>query len=111
MTTAQTDFDNETKPRSIRTQPWSEFPKQSYSIHKDKFCHQNPLVVKFLTLGSRSALIIKEIVSQKNKAWNVQDDMKLWFELNDKSSLYARVLSTDYIKVHYDHGLYEWKNQ
>ena len=34
-TTTSSDTENESKPRSIRVQPWSEFPKQSYEIHKD----------------------------------------------------------------------------
>lgn len=36
---------------------------------------------------------------------NVEDDVKLWFDLPSQRSLYTRVKSSNYIKVHYDHGI------
>lgn len=39
---------------------------------------------------------------------NVEDDVKLWFNLTNTLSLYARVKSTNYLKVHLDHGLFDW---
>lgn len=79
MTTTESDYKNGSLPRSVGVEPWSEFPKQSYLIHTEKFCHENPLVVKFQTAGKSSALILREILSKKDKNWNVEDDLKLWF--------------------------------
>lgn len=36
--------------------------------------------------------------------------MKLWFDLPNNHSLYTKVKSTNYIKVHYDHGICECKH-
>lgn len=47
------------KPNSIKVEPWTDFPKQSYSIHGDDFCHSKPFVAKFTAKGSRSTLNIK----------------------------------------------------
>ena len=47
------------KPTSIKVEPWADFPKQSYSIHGDDFCHSKPFVAKFAAKGSRSTLNIK----------------------------------------------------
>jgi hypothetical protein len=47
------------KPNSIKVEPWTDFPRQSYSIHGDDFCHSKPFVAKFTAKGSRSTLNIK----------------------------------------------------
>lgn len=48
-----------TKPDSIKVEPWTDFPKQGYSIHNNDFCHTKPLVAKFTAKGSKSTLNIK----------------------------------------------------
>lgn len=47
------------KPISIKVEPWTDFPKQAYSIHSDDFVHTKPFVAKFAAKGSRSTLNIK----------------------------------------------------
>lgn len=47
------------KPVSIKVEPWTDFPKQSYSIQSDDFVHTKPFVAKFTAKGSRSTLNIK----------------------------------------------------
>lgn len=67
--------------------------------------------MKFAAKGTRSTLNIKETVStSKDGSWNIDDDVKLWFDLNNNQALYARVKSTNYIKLHYDHGLTVWQD-
>ena len=69
------------------------------------------MVVKFTAKGTRSTLNIKETVStNKDGVWNIEDDVKLWFDLTNNHALYARVKSNNYIKLHYDHGLTLWKD-
>lgn len=99
------------KPASIKVEPWTDFPRQSYTIHTDDFCHTKPLVAKFNAKGSKSTLNIKETVSQKDGKYTVEDDVKLWFDLPSNHSLYTRVKSSSYIKVHYDHGLVPWQGK
>jgi len=50
-------------------------------------------------------LKIKESVSQKKGLTQLNDEVKLWFDLPNHGTLYSKFKSTDYIKVHYDHGL------
>ncbi len=49
---------------------------------------------------------VKETVSSKDGKWKVEDDVKLWFDLPYSQSLYTRIKSSDYIKIHFDHGLH-----
>jgi len=95
------------KPISIKIEPWTDFPRQSYSIQGDDFCHTKPLTVKLNAKGSRSTVNIKETFSHKEGKWNIEDDVKLWFDLQNNHSLYTRIKSSNYIKVHYDHGITE----
>lgn len=50
-------------------------------------------------------LKIKEAVSQKKDSWSVADEVKLWFDLPNNRSIYTKIKSSDYIKIHYDHGI------
>ena len=59
MTTPATPAPTSVKPTSIKVEPWSDFPRQSYSIHGDDFVHSKPFVAKFTAKGSRSTLNIK----------------------------------------------------
>ncbi len=65
------------------------------------------MVLKFNAKGARSTLNIKETVSSKEGKYNVEDDVKLWFDLPNHHAIYTRVKSSNYLKVHYDHGLFE----
>ena len=99
------------KPESIKIDPWVGFPRQSYSIIDDDFCHEKNFVAKFAAKTAKSTINIKETVNSKKGAWSVADEVKFWFDLPNKHSLYAKVKSTDYIKLHYDHGICEHKGK
>lgn len=70
MSTTKSDSITDCEPRSVKVEPWSEFPKQSYSLHHDEFCHEKNLVAKFQTLGKRSALCLKEILDNSHGKWH-----------------------------------------
>lgn len=99
------------KPISIKVEPWTDFPRLPYTIHNDDFCHSKPFVAKFTAKGSRSTLNVKETVSKKEGNFKTEDDVKLWFDLPDSRSFYARVKSSDYIKLHYDNGMTQWNGK
>jgi hypothetical protein len=94
-----------TEPQSIKTEPYCDFPRQSYSFVTDDFCHEKNFVAKFTAKTARSVLKIKEAVSQKKDSWSVADEVKLWFDLPNNRSIYTKIKSSDYIKIHYDHGI------
>ena len=50
-------------------------------------------------------------MSSKDGKFSVEDDVKLWFDLPSNHSLYTRVKSSSYIKIHYDHGLCEFRGK
>jgi hypothetical protein len=110
-TASQSSSTGGAKPQSIKVEPWTDFPRQSYTIHGDDFCHTKPFVAKFNAKGSKSTINIKETVSSKDGKWNVEDDVKLWFDLPNNHSLYTRVKSSNYIKIHYDHGVCDCNGQ
>ena len=108
MSSKQTNSNSgATKPTSIKIEPWTDFPKQSYTIHTDEFCHEKPFVAKFASKASRSVLNLKETVSNKDNNWKVEDDLKFWFTLPHNHTFYARFKSSDYLKLHIDHGLFD----
>lgn len=93
------------EPQSIKNEPFTDFPRQAYSIISDDFCHEKNLVTKISAKTSKSVIKIKESITNKKDKWSVADEVKLWFDLPNNRSLYAKVKSSDYIKVHYDHGV------
>jgi len=55
------------KPESIRVEPWSDFPKQSYSILTDDFPHEKLYTAKVNSKGDRSTVNIKAVVTRNDK--------------------------------------------
>lgn len=99
------------EPRSIKVEPWTDFPRQAYSFINDDFCHEKNFVAKITAKTARSVIKIKESFTSKSGAWNVADEVKLWFDLPNNRSFYTKVKSSDYIKIHYDNGPTAWNNK
>ena len=95
------------KPESIKIDPWVGFPRQPYSIIDDDFCHDKAFVAKVAAKSEKATVNIKETLNSKKGAWSIADEVKLWFDLPNKHSLYAKVKSTDYIKILLDGGVCE----
>ena len=47
------------KPESFKIDPWTEFPKQSYSFITDDFVHDKLTTLKVNSKGDKSALNFK----------------------------------------------------
>lgn len=93
------------KPESIKTEPWSEFPRQPYSFITDDFVHEKLGVLKVNASSSKATVNIKETVAYDKKgALGVSDEVKFYFALPQGASFYSKVKSNDYLKIHYDHG-------
>jgi len=92
------------KPESIKVEPWTDFPRQAYSIVSDDFVHDKLGTVKLNAKGTRSTINIKAALSG-DKGYAVSDEVKLWFSFAESSSIYAKVKSNNYLKLHYDHGI------
>lgn len=93
------------EPQSIKNEPFADFPRQSYSIINDDFCHEKLFTVKPTVKTTKSVLKLKEVVASKNGKFSFTDETKLWFNLPKSGSIYAKIKSGDYIKVHYDDGV------
>ena len=93
------------KPESIKIEPWTDFPRQSYSIITDDFCHEKLATVKVNAKGSRSTVNVKASANYDKGNYAISDEVKLWFQLPEGKSLYSKIKSSDYIKVHDDHGI------
>lgn len=68
-------------------------------------------MAKISAKTSRSVIKIKETISCKADKCSFADEVKLWFDLPNNGSFYTKVKSTDYIKVHYDHGVRDWSGK
>jgi len=58
------------KPYSVRTEPWTSFDKQSYSIFSDDFVHEKLLTVKVNQKPLRGAINLKGTVQRKDKGYS-----------------------------------------
>lgn len=96
-----------TEPQSTKNEPYADFPKQAYSIISDDFCHEKLFVLKPTVKTERSILKLKETVTYKKGAYSLAEELKLWFNLPKAGTLYTKVKSNDYVKVHYDDGVRE----
>lgn len=99
------------EPFSTKSEPFTEWYRQPYSFVTDGFCHDKKLTAKVNATTSRSVIKIKETVAEKKDLVQVADEVKLWFDLPSHGSLFAKVKSSDYIKVQYDHGLRSYKGR
>lgn len=101
------------EPFSTKSEPFTEWYRQPYSFVTDDFCHEKQFTAKVAASTGRSVIKIKETVADSKGKSGVQvaDEVKLWFDLPSQGSLYAKVKSTDYIKVQYDHGLRSYKGK
>lgn len=100
-----------TEPTSMKNEPFTDFPRQAYSFVTDDFCHDKSFVAKVTAKTGKSVIKLKEAVSYKKESWSVADEIKLWFDLPNNKSLYAKIKSNDYIKLNYDHGLLLWNQK
>ena len=100
-----------TEPQSVKNESITDFPSQAYSIIDDDFCHGKILAAKVKSKTSKSVIKLKETITNKKGTYNFADEIKLWFDLPNNRSFYAKVKSADYLKLHYDHGLREWQKK
>jgi hypothetical protein len=94
------------KPESIKVEPWTDFPRQPYSFISDDFVHDKLGTVKLNAKSNLSTINIKAALSGE-KGYAVSDEAKLWFTVAETRTIYAKIKSSNYLKVHYDHGIEE----
>jgi len=94
------------KPESIKVDPWTDFPRQPYSLFTDDFVHDKLLTLKVNSKNDKSTVNIKATLTADKGAPTISDEAKLWFTVNGTRSIYAKVKSNNYIKLHYDNGLF-----
>lgn len=99
------------KPESVKIDPWTDFPKQSYSIFTDDFVHDKLYTFKVNSKGSRSAVNLKANIKSDKSGLKLSDEVKYWYDLPEGRSFYSKVKSTDYIKFHIDNGIIEKWNK
>lgn len=94
------------KPFSVRTEPWSSFDKQSYSIFTDDFVHEKLLTVKVNQKPLGGTINLKNQITKKENTYKSSGEIKLWFPVwNTRSGhFYFRSRGEDF-KIHYDDGL------
>lgn len=61
------------KPESIKIEPWTDFPRQPYSIITDDFVHDKLATVKVNSKGDRSNVNIKASINNDKGATSLND--------------------------------------
>ena len=95
------------KPESIKIDPWTDFPKQPYSFLTDDFVHEKVFVAKVNAKGPKSTVNLKASFNSDKVGLSVVDETKLWFDLPNSRSLYAKIKSSNYVRVQLDNGVTE----
>lgn len=93
------------KPESIKVDPWTDFPRQSYSLFTDDFVHDKLLTWKVGSKGLNSTFNFKANVKADKAGYKVADELKFWFSLPEGRSLFAKTKSADYLKLQFDNGI------
>lgn len=63
------------------------------------------MTIKPTVKTANSVVKLKEVIASKGGKFSFSDETKLWFNLPKSGSIYAKIKSGDYIKVHYDDGV------
>jgi len=61
------------KPESIKIDPWTDFPKQTYSLFTDDFVHDKLFTVKVNSKGEKSTVNIKANVNNDKGTISLSD--------------------------------------
>jgi hypothetical protein len=93
------------KPESVKVEPWADFPKQPYSLFTDDFVHEKQGVLKLNAKGDKSSATVK--VSAIGPRTAMQDELRLWWTISNGRTLFTKVKSSDYLKLHLDNGITE----
>lgn len=95
------------KPESVKIDPWTEFPRQSFSLLTDDFVHDKLFTLKVNSKGEKSTVNFKANVKGEKGAFKLSDEIKFWFNLPGGRSFYSKVKSGDSMKLHFDNGIIE----
>lgn len=99
------------KPESIKIDPWTDFPRQPYSIFTDDFVHDKLLTWKVNSKGTTSTFNFKANVKADKAGYKLADELKFWFSLPQGRSLFAKVKSADYLRLQFDNGIVTQNNK
>ena len=69
------------KPESVKIDPWTEFPKQSFSIFTDDFVHDKIATLKVNAKGEKSTFNFKANIKEDKGSLKLSDEVKFWFNL------------------------------
>lgn len=61
------------KPESIKNDPWTEWPKQAYSIITDDFVHDKLFTTKINAKGAKSVVNLKVNVKSDKNGYKIAD--------------------------------------
>ncbi len=101
------------KPESIKIDPWTDFPRQPYTFITDDFCHEKVYTLKVNAKGEKSTVNVKANINSNEKTGlSISDEVKFWFQVGGSRSIYSKIKSSNYLKLHYDNGVFEkWNSQ
>lgn len=99
------------KPESIKVDPWTDFPRQAYSIIGDDFVHDKLYTLKVNSKGDKSTFNVKLNLKSEKTGFSIADEVKFWFSLPGDRFIFSKVKSSNYIKLHYDNGIQEKWNK
>jgi hypothetical protein len=78
------------QPYTIQDEPWTNFPKLSYSFINDHFVHDHRASLKLNLRSANGGALIKESVINGEKGHCIQDETKFWFGLPGNRSFFAK---------------------
>jgi hypothetical protein len=68
--------------------------------------HEKLATVKINAKGEKSSAIVKISAKTHKEETAIEDETRIWFSLKDNRTIFAKVRSNDYLKVHLDNGIH-----
>ena len=97
------------KPNSFKVEPWTAFPRDSYSILTDDFVHEKLLTVKVAAKANKGTINLKNQIVAKSDNYQSSGQIKAWFPIWKNGVFYLKSVNKQ-IKFHYDHGVKNYEN-
>lgn len=92
------------KPHSFKCEPWTAFPRDSYSIITDDFIHEKLLTVKVASKTEKGTINLKNQVVAQGDNYKSSGEIKFWFPVWQTGTIYFKSINKEF-KLHYDNGV------
>jgi hypothetical protein len=79
------------QPATIQDEPWTNFPKLSYSFIHDHFVHDHRAVLKLSLRNANGGAEVSQQLKHSDNGFGIYDETKFWMSLPGGRSFFGKV--------------------